>query len=202
MNLIELQPDDVLVLRTPGRMSQGERKTLADGMAILGAGREVLIIDGGYTLDVVRIAVSGKVETNDIVRLADGDARLEREHARVQRRAAQHADGTTYVDSQFRPITKEQNDALIAARDAALGQREVQHVDTDEPEAEGIPPHVYLYRNMLTDLQALAPLGRDETNGQYAVAIDQLTDEQRAIPHVVKQLPLPNMFDLLQNPGA
>lgn len=68
--------------------------------------------------------------------------------------------------------------------------REVQHVDTDEPEASGIPPHVWLYRNMLTDLQAVAPLGRDETNGQYAVAIDDLTDAQRAIPHVAKQLPM------------
>lgn len=86
--------------------------------------------------DVMQVAVSGKVETNDIV-------------------------------------------------------REVQHVDIDEPEAEGIPPHVWLYRNMLTDLQAVAPLGRDETNGQYAVAIDDLTDEQRAIPHVSRQLPEP-----------
>jgi len=69
-----------------------------------------------------------------------------------------------------------------------LAQREVQHVDTPDEEPAGIPPHVWLYRNMLTDLQALAPLGRDETNGQYAIAIDDLTDEQRAIPHVAKQL--------------
>lgn len=68
--------------------------------------------------------------------------------------------------------------------------REVQHVDTDEPEASGIPPHVWLYRNMLTELQLVAPLGRDETNGQYAVAIDELTDAQRAIPHVATQVAL------------
>lgn len=83
--------------------------------------------------DVMQVAVSGKVETNDIV-------------------------------------------------------REVQHVDVPEEEPIGIPPHVWLYRNMLTDLQALAPLGRDETNGQYAVAIEDLTDAQRAIPHVRAQL--------------
>lgn len=71
----------------------------------------------------------------------------------------------------------------------AQGQREVQHVDTpDEPEAKGIPPHVWLHRNMLTDLQAVAPLGRDETNGQYAVAIDQLTPKQIQVPHINKQL--------------
>jgi len=69
-----------------------------------------------------------------------------------------------------------------------IGQREVQHVDVPDEEPAGIPPHVWLYRNMLTDLQAVAPLGRDETNGQYAVAIDQLTDAQRAIPHVARQL--------------
>lgn len=68
------------------------------------------------------------------------------------------------------------------------GYREVQHVDTDEPESTGIPPHVWLYRIMLTEQQAVAPLGRDETNGQYAVAIDDLTDAQRAIPHVATQL--------------
>ena len=67
--------------------------------------------------------------------------------------------------------------------------REVQHIDTPEEEPAGIPPHVWLYRNMLTDMQRLAPLGIDETNGQYAVAIDQLTDEQCKIPHVSRQLP-------------
>jgi len=70
----------------------------------------------------------------------------------------------------------------------ALAQREVQHVDTPDEEPAGIPPHVWLYRNMLTELQAVAPLGRDETNGQYAVAIDQLTSEQVLIPHVQKQM--------------
>jgi hypothetical protein len=75
---------------------------------------------------------------------------------------------------------------LNVARDPLA--REVQHIDTPDEEPTGLPPHVWLYRNMLTDLQAVAPLGRDETNGQYAVAVDQLTDEQRAIPHVYRQL--------------
>lgn len=81
------------------------------------------------------------------------------------------------------------DDATWLAVAQAQRQREVQHVDTDEPETSGIPPHVWLYRNMLTDQQMAAPLGRDETNGQYAVAIDQLTDAQRAIPHVAAQIP-------------
>lgn len=71
----------------------------------------------------------------------------------------------------------------------ALAQREVEHVDTPDEEPAGLPPHVWLYRNMLTEQQAIAPLGRDETNGQYAVAIDQLTDAQRAIPYVARQIP-------------
>jgi len=70
----------------------------------------------------------------------------------------------------------------------AIGPREVQHVDVPDDAPAGIPPHVWLYRNMLTDLQALAPLGRDETNGQYAVAVDYLTEEQHRIPHVKAQL--------------
>jgi len=81
----------------------------------------------------------------------------------------------------------EADEPLNVARDPYA--REVQHVDTPDEEPAGIPPHVWLYRNMLTDLQAVAPLGRDETNGQYAVAIDQLTPEQRRIPHVWDQLP-------------
>lgn len=74
-----------------------------------------------------------------------------------------------------------EHDRTVAADLQAL-------IPAQDEEPAGIPPHVWLYRNMLTDLQALAPLGRDETNGQYAVAIDQLTDAQREIPHVSLQL--------------
>ena len=93
-------------------------------------------------------------------------------------------DEIQYVGLKGEPITKEQNDALIAQSQG----REVQHIEIPDEEPVGIPPHVWLYRNMLTDLQAVAPLGRDETNGQYAVAIDQLTPEQAVIPHVARQL--------------
>lgn len=74
--------------------------------------------------------------------------------------------------------------------DPALATREVQHVDTDEQEepAGVLPPHVWLYRNMLTPLQALAPMGKDDTNGQFAVACDDLSPEQATIPHVESQL--------------
>lgn len=133
MNLIELQPDDVLVLRCPHVLSREQQASLQGAMAlVLGPEQRIVVLDSGLALDVIRVTLAGKVETNDIV-------------------------------------------------------REVQHVDTDE-EPAGLPPHVWLYRNMLTDIQRLAPLGRDETNGQYAVAIDDLTDEQRAIPHVARQL--------------
>lgn len=164
MNLIQLQPDDVLVLRCPGRMSQAQRDAALAGLRdYLGPDRKVIFLDAGEALDVLRVSLSGKVETNDIVRAGSSD---------------------TIV-----------GDALAAG----TAWREVQHVDVPEEEPAGIPPHVWLYRNMLTDLQALAPLGRDETNGQYAVAVDQLTDFQRAIPHVKAQL---DEIDMMQNPGA
>lgn len=107
------------------------------------------------------------------------------------------AQGRRVHANECREVAAELQALLDAAQPITMGidlaapgtDRSVVHVDADEPEAEGIPPHVWLYRNMLTDLQAVAPLGRDETNGQYAVAIDQLTDEQRAIPHVSRQLP-------------
>ena len=141
MNLIQLQPDDVLVLRCLGGMSQAQRDAALAGLRnYLGPDLKVIFLDAGETLDVLRgVAVPA--------------------HAQ---------------DDQ--PTT------------TGEGYREVQHVDTDEPEETGIPPHVWLYRNMLTEQQAVAPLGRDETNGQYAVAIGDLTDAQRALPHVAAQL--------------
>jgi len=142
MNLIQLQPDDVLVVSHPSYLSMSQRDAMVDILRqTLGQTQRVLIIDAGQSLDVLRG-----------VDLAEAQDEL--------------------------PTT------------TGEGYREVQHVDTDEPEAEGIPPHVWLYRNMLTDMQAVAPLGRDETNGQYAVAIDDLSDGQRAIPHVATQLAL------------
>lgn len=92
-------------------------------------------------------------------------------------------DDVHYVGLKGEPITKEQNDALIEQ-----SQRDVQHIDAPEEKPAGIPPHVWLYRNMLTELQRLAPLGIDDSNGQYAIAIDQLTEEQMHVPHINKQL--------------
>lgn len=80
----------------------------------------------------------------------------------------------------------EENEIVQRAPAAPKGRRQVEHVEAEEDDTP--TPYVWLYRNMLTELQAVAPLGRDETNGQYAVAVDQLTDEQRAIPHVRSQL--------------
>ena len=146
MNIIELQPDDAIVVTLVEQLSKEQRDDLVAQVRRDFGMRRVVVLDSGSQITVVR-------------------------HMTVVSRAPE-------------------TDAGIPASNETqgVGEREVQHVDTDEPEAEGIPPHVWLYRNMLTDLQALAPLGRDETNGQYAVAIDQLTDAQRAIPHVAGQL--------------
>jgi len=191
MNLIELQPDDVLVLRCPHVLSREQQASLRGALQlVLGPDQRVVVLDGGQEIDVIRVSLSGKVETNDIAR---------------------NAPQTDQDDAQ-RAIWRQEYNALPPADREQYGSfsgyvayhggvdpyaREVQHVDTPDEEPAGIPPHVWLYRNMLTDLQALAPLGRDETNGQYAVAIDQLTDEQRAIPHVVKQLPPTSTLDMM-----
>lgn len=153
MNLIQLQPDDVLVVRHPSHLNRTQLDAmLAQLRSALGETQRVMILDGGQEIDVLR-GVPPQTGTA--------------EPAPPQ--------SSWTVDGE--PLAE------------ALAQRAVQHVDTPDEEPAGIPPHVYLYRNMLTDLQRLAPLGIDETNGQYAVAIDQLTDEQRAIPHVSRQLP-------------
>lgn len=172
MNLIQLQPDDVLVLRCPGRMSQAQRDAALAGLRdYLGPYRKVIFLDAGEALDVIRVAVSGKVETNDIVRHAPPET-------------------TEAEDATWLAAAAEARAGGFVGAPEGLGQREVQHVDVPEEEPAGTPPHVWLYRNMLTDLQALAPLGRDETNGQYAVAVDQLTGEQIETPHIRDQLAL------------
>lgn len=182
MNLIELQPDDVLVLRCPHVLSREQQASLRSAMAlVLGPDQRVVVLDGGMALDVIRVSLSGKVETNDIVRNAAQTDQDDAQRAiwRQEYSALPPADREAYGGFA----------GFVAAKGSvAPYSREVQHVDVPDDEPAGIPPHAWLYRNMLTDLQALAPLGRDETNGQYAVAIDQLTDEQRAIPHVAKQL--------------
>jgi len=124
--------------------------------------------------------------------LADDDA-----HEHEVQAAARRQDATLgrIAAAEILEIIRGTKGDATTNADAALysaytAQREVQHVDTDEQEepAGVLPPHVWLYRNMLTELQRLAPLGVDETNGQYAVAVDELTDDQRSIGHVALQL--------------
>lgn len=177
----------ILAVTTQGHYTESQRDVLrADIMRQLdGCDALVLILPPGVQLqntflpavavvvprkvdDVVSFTSAVQYETNGIVR-----------HAPVETSEAE--------DGAWPPAADDRRTGGFVGDPAGLGGREVQHVDADEPE-EAPTPYVWLYRNMLTDLQALAPLGRDETNGQYAVAIDQLTDAQRAIPHVKKQL--------------
>lgn len=100
-------------------------------------------------------------------------------------------DGEPLSAEQIDKIQREERKALHEYMEQhPTGARTVQHVDTGDQDEEpaGLPPHVWLYRNMLTPLQALAPLGKDDTNGQFAVAIDQLTEAQRRVPHIALQL--------------
>jgi len=157
MNLIQLQPDDVLVVRHPSHLNRPQLDAmLAQLRSALGEAQRVMILDGGQEIDVLRgVDAEAKDETEYLLSSKANAARL--------------AEGMAQ---------------------AGLGQREVQHVDTPDEEPAGIPPHVWLYRNMLTEQQLVAPLGRDETNGQYAVAIDQLTEEQWYVPHILDQIAL------------
>lgn len=166
MNLIQLQPDDVLVLRCPGHLN----KTQLDAMTaqlrfVLGETQRVIILDGGQSLDVLRGV--------DIAAKDDAQRTIWRQEYNALSPADREANGS------FAGFVADKGGVAPYAR------------GTDELEAEGIPPHVWLYRNMLTDhqIECEVPIGRNETNGQYAVAIDQLTYEQRAIPHVSRQLP-------------
>lgn len=129
----------------------------------------------------IRMLLSGAQRQCDEAHEHEDQARYLRAAAERDRTVA--SDIQALLDGAPLPVGEQ---PLNEARD--LRAREVQHVDVPDDEPAGLPPHVWLYRNMLTSLQAVAPLGRDETNGQYAVAVDQLTDEQRGIPHVKAQL--------------
>ena len=167
MNLIQLQPDDVLVLRTPGRMDQAQRDAALAGLrSYLGPDRKVIFLDAGETLDVLRCAASDAAQTDQ-----DG---AQRAIWRQEYNALPPADREAYGG--------------FAGFVEAQGGFDPYAPQDEEPPA--LPPHVWLYRKMLTDhqIESDAPLFRDEANGQYAVAVDDLTDEQRAIPHVAAQL--------------
>lgn len=168
MNLIQLQPDDVLVVSHPSYLSTSQRDAMVEILRqALGQSQRVLIIDAGQSLDVLR-GVAAEDQAKD-------DA--QRTIWRQEYNALSPADREAY--GGFAGFVADKGGVDPYAR------------GVEEPEAEGIPPHAWLYRNMLTDhqIECEVPIGRNETNGQYAVAIDQLTDEQRAIPHVSKQLP-------------
>lgn len=85
---------------------------------------------------------------------------------------------------QINPTT--QDHAAIAA----IMQRYQQqgNYEVPQPEPLVLAPYVWLYRNMLTEDQRIAPFGIDPSKNQYAVAIDSLTEEQHAIPYVADQL--------------
>lgn len=58
MNLIEVKPDDMLVLRVPDRLHKGQHDSaLAALRSIFGYSQKILILDGGQEIDVIRSAL-------------------------------------------------------------------------------------------------------------------------------------------------
>lgn len=55
MNLIELQPDDVLVVRHPAHLNRTQLDAmLAQLRSVLGDTQRVMILDAGQTVDALR----------------------------------------------------------------------------------------------------------------------------------------------------
>lgn len=152
MNIIELQPDDAILVTLVEQLTKEQRDDLVVQVRKDFGMRRVVILDGRTQITVVR-------HMTVVSRQADW---------------AMPADWAGNRDNRH-----------------PLADRTVQHVDNDTQDEEPagvLPPHVWLYRNMLTDLQRAAPLGIDSTNGQYAVAVDDLTGEQVQVPHINQQL--------------
>lgn len=154
MNIIELHPDDAIVVTLVEQLTKEQRDDLVAQVRRDFGMRRVVALDSGSQITVVRrVAVTSQdIETE---------------------------------------VALDANAGFDPWQDTPAGERTVQHVNTDTQDEEPagvLPPHVWLYRNMLTDLQRAAPLGIDSTNGQYAVAVEDLTDDQRRIPHVEGQM--------------
>lgn len=135
------------------------------------------------------ITLRNKVrDLNNFAASSEGAACNYEEQAAEQRRSANN---NRRVAQEIQALIDAATGAQPQTETPAVGDRTVQHVDTDTQDEEPagvLPPHVWLYRNMLTDLQRAAPLGIDSTNGQYAVAIDDLTPEQWGVPHIAQQI--------------
>lgn len=175
MNIIELQPGDVLVVRTTQRLTLEQKEACKQHLGrALGAGLPLLIIDSGDQLDAIRKAALEKADTWAEVEGSD-----------AARRAALNAELAERNEQRER----EQEEAWAAAENTqGAGDREVQHVDSEEEEPSGLEPHVWLYPQYLTELQKLAPYGQSADGKLSAVRVEDLTETQRKIPRVAAQL--------------
>lgn len=56
MNLIQLRPDDVLVVSCPQHLTPDQRSTaIARLRTVLGADQSVVVLDGGQSIEVLRL---------------------------------------------------------------------------------------------------------------------------------------------------
>ena len=174
MNLIQLQPDDVLVLRCPGSMSQAQRDAALAGLCdYLGPDRKVIFLDAGEALDVLRKpalpAQTGTDETSvkvEIDKTMIGKV-LEPGCMLLSPDAVAHLIERT---------------GLTTADLESMGA--IPHVGEDEPVGR-LEPHVWLWPGDVDADQM--PYGH-HPDGRVALRVDDLTEGQRRMSVVEAQL--------------
>ena len=170
MEIIKLEPADVLVVHEPTKLNQTQHAALMDHLRqAFGDNRRVLVLDDGATVSIVRkpaapvseMAVKVEIDKTMIGKVLEPGCMLLSPDAVAQ---LIERTGLTTADLE--------------------GMGAIPHVGEDEPVGQ-MEPHVWLWPGDVGADQM--PYGH-HPDGRVALRVDDLTDAQRRMPVVMAQL--------------
>jgi hypothetical protein len=185
--ILNLDPSDVLVLRTPAYLHATQRESvIADIKAQLGAGAKVIVLDGGLDLQVLRPAAVTEVQQDYPTTSRTLIVEVARDYERYRRQggAPEQVAVVEMLRKEFDSADREKRAGRgrlqyvieraeeLDAEDAALAAAEVD----DKP---GIPAHTWVPRVHLVGEQQAFAISHDPIIDAYAIRDEDLTDAQR-----------------------
>lgn len=178
MNLIQLQPDDVLVVTDPQRLTTEQRYTAISRLrSVMGESQAVMVLDGGQTIEALRPAtVTAPLEIK-----IDGMECMRKAMAPGAILLSVEAVSRLYGMLNEVRSPKDMNDLLVACGGIA-STAESEYATPKEPYVPPVPyVHVWLQGHQVPfrSLPKLCPC-RDTPRGrEYAVPWEELNKEQR-----------------------
>lgn len=194
--ILNLEPTDVLVVRTTAYMHQGQRDNIvADIKAQLGADAKVIVLDGGLDLQVLRPASVADVQEDPApaapARILNEEVAREYEQYRRSGAAPEQVAVVEMLRKEFDSADREKRAGRgrlqyvieraeeLDAQDAALGE-----VLASEPAV--LPAYTWVHASDLMEGQAGFAVSYDDKQNRYAILNENLTDHQRTTYGVVR----------------